>query len=295
MIQSIKRLAVISDIHGNLPALQTIAQELKGVTLEGWIVAGDLVTGPQQNEVLQLLQTIGCWTVLGNNDEYMLRHERGIAPEYHYTRRQFDLVRASFRRLDRASLDFLRTLPTERIVHLPGTDPIRVVHGSPGSISELVFPDRDPSRLEQILSQIDEPVLICGHTHLPWIERRNGKLALNPGAVCGGLNGISGAQYAIMEWRLDHWEAELKVASYDLSVIEDLFLSSGLLAEGGGTARAFMLSILTGRDIVMEFVNYACQLAEHAGFRDLPFVPDPIWIQAEQTFHFSEYESWGKN
>jgi predicted phosphodiesterase len=136
--------------------------------------------------------------IRGNSDERVLAYGSSEAPPEWQTHLQYTLLRWDCRHVSGESVAFLRSLLEQRPVYIAGTDAIRVVHGSPRNQSESIYPDRDPDLLGSMVAQIAEPVMICGHTHEPWNRQLCGKLALNPGAVCGPLNGFVGAQYAIL-------------------------------------------------------------------------------------------------
>ncbi len=283
------RLAVLADIHGNLPALEAVLEDLRHCEPDGILVAGDLAEGcPQPNEVVRLLRSRRHWMIRGNGDTRLLRYDAGEGPAAWRTHLQWALVRWSHRHMDQDTLAFIRSLPEQRIVDIAGMAPIRVVHGSPRNPSELIFPDQDPLALDLALAQVPEPVLICGHTHIPWQVEQNGRLALNPGAVCGPLNGFVGAQYALLTWQGDRWQAEQRAIRYDLGRLRAVLRETGLLEEGGALMRAFLLSMETGRNIGEDFVVHAYRLAAEAGFEGCDVVPDAVWERAAVTFDWEE-------
>jgi hypothetical protein len=95
--------------------------------------------------------------------------------------------------------------------------------------------------LDLVFSQVAESVLICGHTHIAWVRENSGWLALNPGSVCGPLDGFVGAEYALLAWENGCWSAELRRVKYDISLVRAAFSESGMLDEGGALARAFFV------------------------------------------------------
>ncbi len=285
------RLAVMSDVHGNLPALKAVLGDLQQYEIDGIIVAGDLVGGPQAVETTRLLRSLGSLMIRGNADSGHLRYDAGEVPANRYTWHQFALLRWSHRQIDREILDLLKSLPEQRSIGLGDTAAIRVVHGSPRNPSESIFPDRDPATLDLALAQTSEPVLVCGHTHIPWMVARGGKLALNPGSVCGPLNGEVGAQYALLTWRNDHWQVSHHTVRYDLERIRAVFRESGLLEECGALGQAFILCIETGQNVFGDFLSYAYGLAADAGHKDCDAVPDDIWERATVTFDWNTYKS----
>ena len=278
------RLAVLSDVHGNLPALEAVLEDMQRYDVDGIIVAGDLVGGPQPNEVVRLLGSLGAWMIRGNSDSGLLQYASGQAPESRRTHLQFALLRWTHAHVDADTRAFLGSLPEQRVTELPGRAAIRVVHGSPRDPSESIYPDRDPVVLDAALAQASEPVLVCGHTHEPWKVERDGRLALNPGAVCGPLDGFVGTQYALLTWHDGYWEAKHRALRYDLGRVRAAFRDSGLLEEGGVLAKAFVLCLETGQNIWEGFLSYARGLAAQAGFGDCETIPDVVWEQAAATF-----------
>lgn len=278
------RLAILADTHGNLPALKAVLADIEQQSVDRVVVAGDLVGGPRQVETIRLLRGLDSWMIRGNNDTSFVRYATGQAPADRHTHLQYALLRWGVRQLDADTLAFLKSLPEQRVVAMPSADAIRVVHGSPRNPTESIFPDREPETLDLALAQVDELVLICGHTHRPWVKERDGRLALNPGAVCGPLNGNARAQYALLGWQGDRWQVEHRAVPYDLSQIRADFEKSGLLEEASPLALSFLLGIETGLNIGEWFLIYAYGLAAEAGFENCATVPDDIWQAAAETF-----------
>jgi len=306
------RLAVLADVHGNLPALEAVLADVQQQDVQGIVVAGDLTCGgPHSTEVLRLLHALGSWMVRGNNEDYLLAYDAGKVPDGWKVGKQWALVRWAYLHLDRGALDLIASLPEQRVVALPGTAPIRVVHGSLRSSSEHLFPgrdpavlrvfeqagllrsDRDPANLDLALEQTAEPVLVCGHAHIPWKQEQGSRLAFSPGAVCGPLNSDVRAQYALLTWQDECWQVEHRAIPYDLDLIRVAFRESGLLEEGDGLARAVLISIERGQNVGGDLVSYAYRLAAEAGCADCGVVPDDVWEQAVATFDWEGVANGG--
>ncbi len=283
------KIALLSDVHGNLPGLQAVIDDLQSYQPDLILVAGDLIAGPYPNETLSLLSERGAVMIKGNTDLTLLRFVRHETPEQWHHLRQFGLMQWNARNVSAKSLAFLESLPEQRVIALPGTDPIRLVHGSPRDPYESILPEQDISVLDRSLEMITEPVLAHGHTHQPYIQHRDGKVAVNPGAVAGPLNGEVGAQYARLEWHEGRWEADLRLVKYDLALIRYGFEESGLLEQGGPVARCFLASHENGKDSWMAFLNFAYQMVAEAGIENCSGVPDEILSRAEAEFNWSEW------
>jgi predicted phosphodiesterase len=278
------RLAILADVHGNLPALEAVLADVRQYDVDGYVVAGDLTGGPQQVEAINLLRSLNSQFIRGNGENYILRFDSGDAPEGWRVSRQWAPMRWAYRQLDRETLDLIAAWPEQLVLARPDTDAIRIVHGSPRSASEKVLPGSGSMALTTALAQTAEPVLVCAHTHIPWQHTRNGRLALNPGAVCGPLNGEVGAQYALLTWQDHHWQAEHHAVPYDLQDICAAYQASGLLEHGGFFARVNLLCIETGQNLAEDFLAHAYRLAALAGFKNCTVVPDDIWEQAAATW-----------
>ena len=283
------RLAVMADTHGNLPALEAVLEDIAPLHVDSILVAGDLVGAPGAEETIRLLRARGAIMIRGNSDTGLLRYN--AVPNDHpwRTHRQFALLRWDHRHLNTETLNYLGSLPEQRVVDIPGTAPIRIFHGAPWDASFGLDPDEEPEMLDRAFAQTVEQVLLCGHTHVPWQREKDGRLALNPGSVAGPLNGDMRAQYAFLAWQHGRWDAEHRAVPYDLSRIRADFQESGLLEEGGVLAQSWLLSIETGRDVTREFLTYAYRLAEEAGFKDCDAVPDEVWDRAAETFPWERF------
>lgn len=282
------RLAVLADIHGNLPALEAVIKDLRPMKVHKILVAGDLVGGPRPEATMRLLRSLNCLMIRGNGDSYLLRYHEGRAPIYWYTREAYSSIRWQYRHISRETLEFIQTLPEQRVFKKPKVPAVRMVHGSPRDPSESIFPDVEPAVLEQALVDTTEPVLIFGHTHLSWHLWQAGRLAINPGAVGCPLNGDKNAQYALLDWDGDKWRVEHRRVAYDLDLIRQDYTESGLLAEGGAFARACLCSIETGRNITEEFLVFTRQLLENSGADPNGFLSDEIWDRANGQFDWPD-------
>ncbi len=284
------KIAILSDVHGNLPALEAVLVEVDALAPDGILVLGDLTGGPSCPETIALLRERGCIMIRGNNERYHLNYEKGLAPAGWYARKQFGLLRWNHRRFSPETLALFAALPEQRTAHFDGAGPIRMVHGSPRRDNEGLDPDLDPGALQTALALTAEPALACGHSHIPWQRRLDGKLVFNPGAVCGALNGDTRAQYALLEWHEDGWQVQHRAAPYDLATLRRDFAASGLLAEGNYIARAFLDSCLTGLNVSLYLLRHARRAADEAGIAAGDAFPDDLWDRAGESFPWERYE-----
>jgi diadenosine tetraphosphatase ApaH/serine/threonine PP2A family protein phosphatase len=245
--------------------------------------------------------------IRGNREEYLMALDSGTAPEHWYQSEQWAPLRWEHGQLDRATLDWIASLPGPKTFAASDVTPIHVVHGSPSSAREALYPDEQavlarycaaafmagelaPHRLARVLASLAEPVLICAHTHMPWVQERKEKLILNPGSVGAPLNGDVRAQYALLKWRGGRWQAEHRAVCYDLDRVRRVFQESGYLAQGGPYARAWLVGVETGRYVWGAFLAHARRLAAETGEADRRSTIADVWDQAVATFDWETYQ-----
>jgi putative phosphoesterase len=300
------RIAVLADIHGNLPALEAVLSDIRAENADGIIVAGDTMGGPDPIETFDQLLALNVWTIRGNSEDYFLTYDRGDAPEAWRVSDQWATMRWLYHRLDRETLDYMAALPHQRVVTLDNTAPIRIAHGSLHSAKQHLVPERDPDTVrafrraglplsgrsavsaDQALSHTLEPVLVCGHSHIAWQWVNDGRFVLNPGSVGGPINGDPRAQYALLTWQGGRWHAEHRALEYDVGRVRTVYKDSGLLAAGGAFARAYLRGIETGRNYPGYFLHHVYGLAAEEGYVGAPVVPDDVWERAVESFDWQD-------
>jgi len=296
------RLAVISDIHGNLAAFEAVIAEIKLLApIDRILVAGDMIGGPHDEIILRRLQALDAEMVLGNNECSVLALDRGTAPIYHYSAKQFSLWRWCWKHLSPEMLALLRTTPQQHIFELPECDPICIVHASPRDVWEYFNPYENQAVFDEIMALTSAPVVIFGHTHRAWQIRENGRLAMNPGAVSipegdylqdGVYHPVPvGARYAILEWDGKQWNPQFHFITYDLQAFRRANQKTGFLSGARPLARVFMLDTLTGQPVWVEFFKLAQSLAKEAGVDNLPYIPDEVWDGAGEAFAWEKWEA----
>ncbi|MEE9174103.1 MAG: metallophosphoesterase family protein [Thermoplasmata archaeon] len=205
------RLALISDVHSNLPALEVVLEAAEEAGAEHILHAGDVVGyNPFPNEVVRLLQSRGVQSIQGNHDRAALSGDTsGFNP---YAAQAIDWTQSQ---LDQLSERFLAGLPIELDTNRGNTS-LRLVHGSPADPDEYVFPHQADARL---LKLAGTKVLVMGHTHVPFFRETQGGILLNPGSVGQPRDGDPRASWALLE--LPEGVVELHRTTYDVQAVCD--------------------------------------------------------------------------
>ena len=229
-----QRVAVITDIHGNLPSLEAALARIDELGIEEVYCGGDLVGyGPHPNEVCRLVQERKIPTIYGNFDWAIARDEEDCGCAY-VTQHDRDLGQLSIawtlEHTDQRSKQFMRELPFDRRFELAGRR-VRLVHGSPRKVNEYLFEEKPARTFERIAAGADCEVLVFGHTHKPWVREHGGVLFANCGSIGKPKDGDPPAGFAILEERGDAVRAEIERVGYDAEAVAAEVRAAGLPAE----------------------------------------------------------------
>lgn len=190
-------VAVISDIHGVLPALERVLLEPAVAGAELIVVTGDHTWGPQPTEVLDRLALLGDGAVLvrGNADRELLQLSRGRIVGFDPD----PLSVWGSRQLSPAHQSLLEDMPEQATLDVDGFGAVRFCHATPGSDSEVVVVDSRIERWQEVFADLPAEVqtVVCGHSHMPFIRLVEGRLVVNSGSV-GIPYGRSGAHWALL-------------------------------------------------------------------------------------------------
>jgi predicted phosphodiesterase len=230
------RIAFISDIHGNLPALKAVAADIERRGADRIVNLGDSLSGPLlPEETAEYLLRQGWLTIRGNHERQLTTlkpEEMGASDAFAYSK------------LSKTAIDSFGVYkPTLRL----GGE-LFICHGSPRSDTEYFLETVEngrtrraaPAEIEQRLGGEKSPFIVCGHTHIPRAARNDrGQLLLNPGSV--GLpafddivpeyhvveTGSPDAWYALAEKTGSGWTASLISVPYDYEPMAELAKRNG--------------------------------------------------------------------
>jgi putative phosphoesterase len=230
----VERIAVITDIHANLPALEAVLEATNRTDVDAVYCGGDLVGyGPHPNEVCALIEKRGIPTIYGNYDYAIARDldDCGCAYRDRHERELGQLsVEWTLAHTDRRSKDFMRGLPFDLRFDL-GDKRVRLVHGSPRKVNEYLFADKPARTFERIAAGADGHVLVFGHTHQPWINEYGGVLFVNCGSVGKPKDGDPRAAFAVLELDEGQVMAEIDRVAYDADAVARELAQVGLPGE----------------------------------------------------------------
>jgi putative phosphoesterase len=227
------RVGLISDLHGNLPALEAVLDELAEESVDELVCLGDLAAGPQPAETLARVQELQCHVVQGNWDAWFANGIPALHGEH--GRKLVDQGTWWARQLSSADRDYLGGLPATLELPLDGVD-LFCFHGSPRSYLDAILPETSDEELAGLLGTRDAKVLAGGHTHIQLARPTAQLLFVNPGSV--GLpfeqwppsetRVMPWAEYAVLEAHDGDASVELRRTDYDLDGLLQAVLASNV-------------------------------------------------------------------
>jgi putative phosphoesterase len=226
--------AVITDIHGNLPALRATLARIGELGIDGVVCGGDLVGyGPHPNEVCALIAERRMPTIYGNYDYAIARDEEdcGCAYVTPYDRELGQLsVSWTLANTSRESKEFMRALPLDLRFPVGVTD-VHLVHGSPRKVNEYLFEDKPASLYERLAAAESGRVLVFGHTHKPWVREHGGVLFVNCGSVGKPKDGDPRAAFAVLRATGESVSVSIERVAYDAGAVAAEVREAGLPGE----------------------------------------------------------------
>jgi predicted phosphodiesterase len=228
------RIAVLSDVHGNLLALEAVRAALKKERPDGVMICGDLVlNGPDPVGVVDAIRELesdGALVVAGNTDIAVADFDYAAAfPSL------MDGIPESIRsaaewahdELGQERIDWLRRLPSERRLRV-GEMLLLATHASPGSQTEGFDGALDPNVTIERAARTDARVICCGHTHLPEVRDLGWKLIVNAGSAGYVFDGEPTASWALVEVDDAQVGGEIRRAEFDALAVSNALSVRGL-------------------------------------------------------------------
>ena len=233
------RIALLSDIHANLAALEAVRADVRQAAVDQIVFLGDAATlGPHPNEVVELLRELKCSCVLGNHESYQRNLTHFLQEEHAEWVKES--IAWSVSQLSPQNLAFLETFQPHVEIRLDAqtsSPTLLCVHGSPASFNDMILAAAPAHELDELLVDQTAAVLACGHTHVPLVRRHRETLIVNAGSVgapmaempfVGEPRLMPWAEYAIVDCRHEQPSVELRRLAYDLAREHQAALANGM-------------------------------------------------------------------
>lgn len=220
------KVAVISDIHGNWQALESVMADYQLAGCSRVLCLGDLaMAGPQPRTVLDyIMNKTQNWTIIQGNTDKMIAE---------FNLKMYDELSKTFPVMANALLDdvdiiekdkkdFLAELPERKELMIEGVS-VLMVHGSPRRNNEDILPNMKISGIQEIISGELANLILCGHTHVPCgYQTLSAQTVLNVGSVGRPMTGSPKANYAIIDFDNGSFTVEHREVEYDYELAAEI-------------------------------------------------------------------------
>ena len=221
------KIAVMSDIHGNMQALEKVLEDIKAQGCEKILCLGDLaMAGPQPRVVVDFIQQQKDWEVIQGNTDQLIGD---FCPEYmENVKSKFPVMANALAEeilfMEDERKEYLHSLPPQKMLSIEGVK-ILMVHGSPRRNNEDILPNRPISEIEEICKGVDADLIFCGHTHVPCgYQTEKKQTVVNVGSVGRPMTEGAKACYVVANIEDGGFSIEHRFLDYDRELAAEILM-----------------------------------------------------------------------
>lgn len=192
------KVAVISDIHGNMEALSSVLKDIDNSEIKKLLILGDLaLMGPEPNETISFIKNLPqkyeIEIIQGNTDLFITSQQLPNVPDF--AKNSILYAQAN---LSKENIEFLKSLPQTKSITI-GETSILLTHGSPRKNDENILPAQSIETIKPMLAGVCEALILCGHTHLPAGYQIEKQTVVNVGSVGRPFTENQKSCYVVLE------------------------------------------------------------------------------------------------
>jgi predicted phosphodiesterase len=228
------RVALISDIHGNLVSLEAVLADIDREGVDQIVCLGDVAgLGPQPREILARLQALGCICIMGNHDSDLLNPDCDPEPDLWTTQ----VTAWCADQLSKADLDYIRSFQPLVEISLGGRATLLCYHGSPRSNTDRILSTTPSEKLDEMLAGHTATVMVGGHNHVQMLRWHRGAAIVDVGSVGLPFDQmpfedlpafVPWAEYGIVSWVDGVLNVDLRQVPIDLYAVKQAALASDM-------------------------------------------------------------------
>jgi predicted phosphodiesterase len=246
------RVAVLADIHANLPALEAVLADVDTAGADAIVLLGDIALGPMPGQTLDRLVGLGeraVW-VHGNCERELI----SVFDGSQLPGPNGETAAATAALMDRRHRDMLDGLPLTVTLDIDGLGPTLFCHASPRRDDEMLLVDSTPQRWADALAGVRAATVVCGHTHMQFDRLAAGHRVVNAGSV-GMPYGPAGAHWALLGP-----DVTLRQTQYDAAAAASVIAGSDY-PDAAGWAAEFVLKHYSDDEALEAFTEIASEQA----------------------------------
>lgn len=307
------KLAILSDIHGNIYALEAILNDAARDHVDGYLLVGDYCSCfPYPNEVVDVIKALPRATVIHGNEEDVL-YEYAKQGQDTWTDGQYQTHYWCYRTIRADNHSYLRKLPKTVTLRVEGTE-ITAAHSSADLYGDVEYrefsstkvalkyqnePDyarqkllghmreylRQNAAFQSAVQALSGGIYVFGHTHVQWHAQSGDNIFINPGSCGLPLDGTHGAPYTLLRIEKSEIQIEERRVPYDLDHLINEYRRSDLFAAAPVWSRVILQEMKTGFEAAHFFLKYA---EDYANKIDDPIRPFTVKTWAEAYDHWTK-------
>jgi predicted phosphodiesterase len=247
------RVAILADIHGNLPAFEAALNHAADQNVDQIIVAGDIVIGaPDSIDCWKLALSLNCPILRGNHERYVAHYGTALAsPEW--STEKYSPLQWAVSQLESQDCQAMDLLPTN--LRLPDAQDLFIVHASEGNDSDTVVAHTPEEQLSVMFPSAKERYIIRAHNHVGQTRVWKNRFIVTAGSVVLPLDGNPTAQYLILDQEKGGWQIKHQSVPYPLEVVIQRFKDTQSLASTGPMGRLFFREVVKASQQLVPFLR----------------------------------------
>ncbi len=271
------KLAVLSDIHGNITALKCCFEFIEKQNVDGIIFCGDYISDiPQSKKVLDYIREVSnrykTWIVRGNREDYLISYHYSTTKNWTIESNNAALL-VAYNSLTDDDIKFLESMKIHEVVHINNTAPIYVTH----RYRDIKYDNN--FRYKNV---------IFGHEHNQLFFSRKGIRFFNPGSAGLPADGFPGASLMILEYIEQQWLPKFYHLNYDVSIPIKTIKNYPINHDNIKWGDMISIALLTGTDFTGNYVKEVKRLAAMNKMSTiLEEIPYDIWKQARENIGYN--------
>lgn len=251
------RLAILADIHGNLPAFEAALRHVAQQKVDQIIIAGDLVIGaPDSKDCLELAMSLECLILRGNHEQYVANYGTPNGSPKWVTE-QYAPLQWAVAQLSEEDRQWVSQLPTS--LRMPEAPDLFVVHASERNDHDSMGPHTPEHELHSMFPTAEERYIVRAHNHYGQVRIWEKGYIITNGSVGLPLDGHPTAQYLLLDRCKSGWKIQHQSVPYNIDTTVSRFYDTNYLSTVGPMGRLFFRELITATQQLVPFLRLYAQ------------------------------------
>ncbi len=257
------RIAILADVHGNLPAFEAVLKHVSQQKVDQLILAGDIVNGsPDSKACWDLALSLNCPILRGNHERYVAHFGTSKASPL-WSTEQFAPLQWTAGQFTAPHQQSMDQLPL--CLRIPETPNLFLVHATERDDHDTITAHTPEPVLRDMFPTAQERYIIRAHNHMGQVRLWEKGLIVTSGAVGLPLDCTPTAQYLLLDLEKDGWKIQHQSVPYPLDVALNRFIDTGYLASVGPMAQLYYREVLTASHQIVPFLRLYAQWTKQGG------------------------------